>query len=85
MPPFACSNQPAAAADRAGEGALLVAEQLGVDQLGRDGAAIHPPKRSAAEGGVFVNRPRDDLLARAGFAEERAPARCSARRRGRAP
>ena len=57
----------AAAADRAGKRTRLVAEQLGVDQLGGDGAAIHPPKAPAAECGVLMNRSRDDFLAGAGL------------------
>ena len=70
MPPFACSNQPLRRVDGAGERALLVAEQLRVDQLRRDGAAIHPAERTAAEGRVLVDRAGDDLLAGAGFAEQ---------------
>ena len=43
------------AGDRAGEGAGLVAEELGVDQFRRDGAAVHTPERTTPERGVLVD------------------------------
>ena len=45
-------------------------EQLGVDELGRDGAAVDAAERAAPERRVLVDDARDDLLARAGFAKE---------------
>ena len=59
-----------AARHRAGERSLLVAEELGIDQLRGDRAAVHAPERTAAEGRVLVDGAGDDLLARAGLAEE---------------
>src|SRR5882762_8828898 len=47
-----------------GEGSLLVAEQLGCDERGRDGGAIHADECPAGTLGVLVNRPGDELLAR---------------------
>ena len=46
MPPLARSNAPGAAGDRAGEGALLVAEQLALDQVGRNRAAVEHHERA---------------------------------------
>ena len=45
MPPSACSNQPLRRRGGAGERALLVAEQLRVDQLGSDRAAVDAAER----------------------------------------
>ena len=61
----------------AGEAAALVAEQLGVDQPGRDRAAVHAQERPRRAARARVDRARDHLLARAGLAEDRAPARRS--------
>ena len=55
---------------RAGEGARLVAEQLRVDQLGGNRAAVDAAERAAAKRRVLVDRAGDDLLAGAGFAEQ---------------
>ena len=44
---------------RAGEGALLVAEQLGLDQLARDGRHVYGDERSVAALAVFVQRAGD--------------------------
>ncbi len=49
--------------DRAGEGAALVAEQLTLDQLLRDGRAVHLDERLAAARRVVVQRAGDELLA----------------------
>ena len=70
MPPFACSNQPLRRATAPVKAPCFVTEQLGVDQLGRDGAAVDPAERAAAEGRVFVDGAGDDFLAGAGFAEQ---------------
>jgi hypothetical protein len=56
-------------ADGAGEGARLVAKQLGVDQIGSDRPTVHAAKRALPKRGVLVNRAGDDLLARSGFSE----------------
>ena len=63
------SNQPRRA-PRAGEAAPLVAEQLGVDQLGRDRAAVDPHEGAGRRVGPGVDGPGDDLLARAGLAQD---------------
>ena len=47
MPPFARSKKPLCWRIGAGEAALLVAEQLALDQVGRDGAAVDGEKRAA--------------------------------------
>ena len=44
-------EQAALAADRAGEGALLVAEELALDELGRDGRAVHLDELAARRAG----------------------------------
>src|SRR5581483_9001629 len=53
----------------AGEGALLVAEQLGFDQLGGHGGAVDGHERAVPARALVVNGARDELLARAGLAE----------------
>ena len=53
---------------RAGEGALLVAEQLALEQLRRQRRAIHLHERLAAARRALVNRAGDELLADAAFA-----------------
>ena len=59
----------------AGEAAPLVPEQLGVDQAGRDGATVHPQHGAAAAPRALVDGAGDDLLARAGLAQQAARAR----------
>ncbi len=56
--------------DRPREAAALVAEQLGVDQVGRDGAAVDPQERAGGPPRPLVDRPRHDLLARTGLAQD---------------
>ena len=56
--------------ERAGERALLVAEELRVDQLGGNRAAVHAAERPGPERRVLVDGAGDDLLARARFAEQ---------------
>ena len=51
----------------AGEGALLVPEQLGRDQLRRQGATVDRDKRTRGIGRTLVDRKRRELLARAAF------------------
>ena len=47
-----------------------MAEQLGVDQLGRDRAAVDADDRTVRAPALGVDRTRDHLLARAGLAED---------------
>ena len=58
------------AAGRAGEGALFVAEQLGFDELGRDGSAIQSDESVFVARGFFVDGAGDEFFAGAGFAED---------------
>src|SRR6185295_7885752 len=48
---------------RAGEGAPLVAEELALDQLAGERAAVDRDERAGRAGGVRVERLRDELLA----------------------
>ncbi len=57
-----------AAGDRAGEGALLVAEQLGFEQVLRDRRAVDRDERRRARGSSGVDVAREHLLAGAGLA-----------------
>ena len=54
----------------AGEGAADVAEQLRLEKSFRDCRAVHLDERHAALGAAIVNRPRHELLAGAGFAQD---------------
>ena len=60
----------AAVAMGPGEGAAHVPEQLALDELGRNRAAIHHLERSARAFAQLVNRARRELLARARLADE---------------
>ena len=53
-----------------GEGPLLIAEQLALDQAGRDGAAVDADEALPGAGGVFVYVPRELLLAHAGLPQQ---------------
>jgi hypothetical protein len=55
---------------RAGEGAALVAEELGLQQFARHRRAVHLDEGGAAPRGVSVDRVSDDLLAHAGLAAD---------------
>ena len=59
-----------AGGDRAGERALLVAEQLAFEQLGRDGAAVDGDEGPLAARAGVVDGAGRELLARARFAED---------------
>ena len=81
----------AALLDRAGEGALLVAEELALEQLARQRGAVELDERALAARALLVDRARDELLAGAGLALDQhgavrraRPAR-SARARAAAP
>src|SRR2546428_7506575 len=54
----------------AGEGALLVAEQLGFEQAVRDRGAVDLDERTLTSLGRRVNRPGDEILAYAALAPE---------------
>ena len=75
MPPSACSNLPAPGAQRAGEGALFVPEQLALDQLVRHGSAVDRHPRRAAALALGVDGARHHLLAGAGLAGDQHAAR----------
>jgi hypothetical protein len=51
-----------------GEGPLFMAEQFGLDQFGRNGAAIYRHKRLALSRTGFMNDAGEKLFAGAGFA-----------------
>ena len=57
-------------ADRAGERALLVAEQLALDEAGGDRGAVHLDEQALAPRAGLVDRARDQLLAGAGLARD---------------
>ena len=63
MPPSACSNLPIAPRGRARERALLVAEQLGLDQVLRDRRAVHLHEGRRRARAALVQRARHQLLA----------------------
>ncbi len=52
------------------EAPLLVAEQLGVDQFGRDRAAVHARERTLRAARAHVHGAGDHLLARAGLPQQ---------------
>ena len=58
---------PAARAARSGERALLMAEHLAFEQLGRNGGAVHLDERTGGERALAVNVRGQQFLAGAGF------------------
>ena len=68
MPLSAAWNLPVLLADRAGEGAAHVAEQLALQQVLRDGAAVDGDERPLGARRAAVELARDQLLAGAGLA-----------------
>src|SRR6266536_349964 len=56
--------------DGAGEGALLVPEELAGDQLLRDGAGVHGDERPSGYGRALVDGARHQLLAGAALADD---------------
>ena len=70
VPPSAISNRPWRWADRPRERALLVAEQLALDQAGRQRGAVDADERALAPRAAFVDGVREQFLARARFAEQ---------------
>ena len=68
VPPSASSKRPMRRSNRAGERALLVAEQLALDQAGRQGGAVDLDERLVAPRAGRVDGAGDQLLAGAGLA-----------------
>ena len=68
MPPSADLDQALLVGDRAGEAALLVAEQLAFHELGGNRAAVHRHELPIAACAGVVDQVRDQLLARARLA-----------------
>ena len=64
-------EQAAARIDGAGEGALLVSEQLAFEQGLGEGGDVDGDEGLAAPGGQRMEAPRDQLLAGAGFRRSR--------------
>ncbi len=61
---------PLARGDGTGERALLVTEQLGLEQVGGNRAAVDRDERAVAARAELMNGARGDFLAGAGFAEQ---------------
>ena len=61
-------EQPLLRVDGAGESALDVAEQVRLEQVGRQVAGVDGDERAIRPRGVLVQRPRDQLLAGTAFA-----------------
>ena len=68
VPPSARSKAPARSALGAGEGALHVAEQLGLDERGRDARQIHDDERALVARALLVDALGAALLAGARLA-----------------
>ncbi len=60
---FGALDEPGLVHHRAGEAAALVAEQLALHKLGRDGAAVHRHERTLVTGAALVDHACDQLLA----------------------
>ena len=71
MPPLAASSLPRARSCGAGEGALLVAEELALEERLGDGRAVDRDERPAPPVRQLVDAPREHLLAGAALADER--------------
>ena len=70
VPPEASSNLPVVLGDGAGEGAALVAEELGFDQVVGDGGAVDRDEGLGGALAAQVDGLGDQLLARAAFARD---------------
>ena len=70
MPPSAVSKQAGLGAHRAGEGALLVAEQLALEQRLGQRRAVEAQERRRRARRAAVDRLGQHLLADAGLAED---------------
>ena len=55
---------------RSGKTAALVTEELGLNELWRDGAAVQGQKRRIAAPAEFMHRVRSELLARAALTDQ---------------
>jgi hypothetical protein len=69
------------APDRSGKGALLVSEELGLDQFLRDRRTVDLDERAAGDPGALVDLPRHEFLARAALPHDQD--RRAGRRRAR--
>ena len=67
---------------RVGEGPLLVAEQLGLEQALRDGGAVDVDERLGRARPGSMQRPREQALARSGLAEDQQRRRTHRHRGG---
>ena len=75
--PAGCALETTAVqADRVGEGTLLVAEELGLDQAVRNGAAIERQERRLRTCTRLVNRVRNQFLAAARFTRDEYRGEC---------
>ena len=54
----------------AGEGAFFMAEEFALEELGRDGRAVHFDKGSGGEGALAMDVGGEQLFAGAGFAHD---------------
>ena len=70
VPPSANSKRPTRVGQGAGECPFLVTEQLALEQIRGDRAAIDRHERMARAAGQLVDMARDHLLAGAGLAED---------------
>ena len=68
VPPCGLLEDAAALARRAGEGAALVAEELGLEQVRRDGGAVEDDERPCRARALLVERLGEELFAGAGLA-----------------
>ena len=79
MPPSACSTLPRRLLDRAGERALLVAEQLALEQLLGNGGAVDRDEIAVRARALRVDGAREQLLAGAALAQHQHGTSTSAR------
>ena len=70
MPPDATSNFPGCLPLRPRERALLVAEQLALEERLRDRPAVHRHERGGGPGAGLVDCPGHELLASSGLARD---------------
>ena len=70
VPPSASAKRPSRLLRRAGERARLVAEELALDERGRNRRAVDLDERLVPAPAGGVDRPGDQLLAGAGFAQD---------------
>jgi len=68
-PPVRQLESPDALRNSARKRAFFVSEQFAFQEAGRNGSAVHFHERPLAPGAEMMNRPRNQLFARAGLAE----------------